>query len=324
MVTVAAPARLHFGFTDLEGGLGRRFGSLGLTLEGVTTELRIRRAATFAASGRGAGRALKWAEALLERLSSTSAVHIEVLRSIPPHAGLGSGTQLALAVGTALSRLFDLGLDSRALAQLLGRGARSGIGIGAFDYGGFLVDGGTGGAGEPPPVTARFEFPAHWRVVLIFDERGQGLYGKREKQAFSGLPAGSPSQAGALCRLVMMKILPSLGEAQWTPFAEGIGEVQEIVGDHFAAVQGGRYTSATVAQVLNWCRASGFQGVGQSSWGPTGFVVVDSETRAHALMREIAEQFGDRGLSLRIAGGRNRGAEIKILGSECSTAESVT
>ncbi len=324
MVTVAAPARLHFGFIDLEGGLGRRFGSLGLALEGVATELRLHRAATFSASGRGAGRALKWAEAFLERFGSRSAVHIEVSRSIPSHAGLGSGTQLALAVGTALNRLFDLGLDSRAVARSLGRGARSGIGIGAFDHGGFLVDGGVGGAGEPPPLTARFEFPAHWRVVLIFDERRQGLYGEREKQAFSVLPASSPGQAGALCRLVMMKILPNLCEARWVPFAEGIGELQAVVGDHFAAAQGGRYTSATVAEVLDWCRACGFQGVGQSSWGPTGFVMVDSETRAHALTREIAARFDDRGLSWRIAGGRNRGAEIKLSDSARSTAESIT
>jgi hypothetical protein len=27
-----APARLHMGFLDLDGGLGRRFGSLGFTL----------------------------------------------------------------------------------------------------------------------------------------------------------------------------------------------------------------------------------------------------------------------------------------------------
>ncbi|MGH6945016.1 MAG: beta-ribofuranosylaminobenzene 5'-phosphate synthase family protein, partial [Geminicoccaceae bacterium] len=39
-VTVCAPARLHLGFLDLHGGLGRRFGSIGLTLEDIATRLR--------------------------------------------------------------------------------------------------------------------------------------------------------------------------------------------------------------------------------------------------------------------------------------------
>ena len=310
-VTVEAPARLHLGFTDLDGGLGRRFGSLGLTLDGLSTELRVTEAQSFSAAGRGAGRALRWAEFLLERLGLNTAVHIDAVAAIPAHAGLGSGTQQALAVGTAVSRLFDLGLDSPTVARLLGRGARSGIGIGAFDRGGFLVDGGKGASDQPPPVTARFEFPAHWRVLLLFDRRETGLHGHRETHAFRGLPACTDLQAGALCRLVMMKILPSLAEADWTPFARGIGELQDMVGDHFAAVQGGRYTSAAVAEVLAWCRAQGFAGVGQSSWGPTGFVLVDSETRAHALLRSVAGRFADRGLTWQIAGGRNRGAEIK-------------
>ncbi|MDH3637155.1 MAG: GHMP kinase [Gammaproteobacteria bacterium] len=312
-VTVDAPARLHFGFTDLDGGLGRRFGSLGLTLDGLSTRLQVHEAGTFSASGRGAGQALRWAESMLERLGLNSAVHIDVVAAIPEHAGLGSGTQLALAVGTALNRVLDLGLDSPRLARLLGRGARSGIGIGAFDHGGFLVDGGKGSSDEPPPVTARFEFPPHWRVLLLFDRHAKGLHGRGETLAFSNLPACSDAQSGALCRLVMMKILPSLAEVDWVPFAQGVGELQDIVGDHFAAAQGGRYTSDAVAEVLAWCRTQGFEGIGQSSWGPTGFVVVDSETRAHALLREVERRFVGRGLTWQVAGGRNRGAEIKSL-----------
>ncbi len=309
-IRVEAPARLHLGFMDLNGGLGRRFGSLGLTLDGLSTELRVRQARSFSAAGRGAGRALKLAESFLERLGLDTAVHIDAMATIPPHAGLGSGTQQALAVGTALSRLFNLGLDSRAVARLLGRGARSGIGVGAFDHGGFLVDGGRGASDQSPPVTARFEFPPHWRVLLVLDRGAKGLHGEIERRAFRGLPACSDTHAGALCRLVMMKILPSLAEADWGPFAAGIGELQDIVGDHFAAAQGGRYTSSTVAEALDWSRARGFAGVGQSSWGPTGFVLVDSETRAHALLRDAAAHFGGSGLTWQIVGGRNRGAVV--------------
>src|SRR5258708_15684104 len=43
-VEVFAPARLHLGFLDLNGGLGRRFGSLGLTIDGIGTRLTVTRA----------------------------------------------------------------------------------------------------------------------------------------------------------------------------------------------------------------------------------------------------------------------------------------
>ena len=57
-VTVAVGARLHLGFLDLNGGLGRRFGSLGLALDGPETVLELSRAPTNqrerAAGGAGA------------------------------------------------------------------------------------------------------------------------------------------------------------------------------------------------------------------------------------------------------------------------------
>ncbi|MGH8511817.1 MAG: hypothetical protein ACREU8_10690, partial [Gammaproteobacteria bacterium] len=42
-VTVTAPARLHLGFIDMSGDLGRRFGGLGLTLSGIQTRLSVTR-----------------------------------------------------------------------------------------------------------------------------------------------------------------------------------------------------------------------------------------------------------------------------------------
>jgi len=50
-------------------------------------------------------------------------VAIEVVDEFPAHVGLGSGTQVALAVGTAISELYDLRLTPTVIAQLTGRGA---------------------------------------------------------------------------------------------------------------------------------------------------------------------------------------------------------
>ena len=154
-VRIRAPARLHLGFLDMEGGLGRRFGSLGVTLEELWTELLVSPAQAFAVTGAAEA---ERARAMLERLAAAwdlPPLHVAIQRTIPTHAGLGSGTQLALALGVAAARAAGIDRSAREVALLLERGARSGIGIGAFEQGGFLVDGGRGADGLPPPLIAR-------------------------------------------------------------------------------------------------------------------------------------------------------------------------
>ena len=40
-VTLRAPARLHLGFLDPSASLGRRFGSIGVVIEGFETEVQL-------------------------------------------------------------------------------------------------------------------------------------------------------------------------------------------------------------------------------------------------------------------------------------------
>ncbi len=313
-VKVETPARLHMGFMDLNGDLGRRYGSLGLTIDGLSTRVVASKAAIVSAQGLSAERTMTYANRLCKSLNIEDAVQLHVDACIPEHIGLGSGTQLAVAVGTAIDRLYDLHLGTRRIVRLLGRGARSGIGIGAFTDGGFLVDGGRTDEDELPPITARLNFPAHWRVLLIFDERGQGLHGEQEVAAFRALPSFPPGLAAECCRLVLMQVLPALAEAHLDRFGQGIGELQRVVGDYFAPLQGGRFTSAAVTEVLAWLRAQGIMGIGQSSWGPTGFGVIGSETRAHGLQREAEGIFGRRlPVRLQVVRPRNYGGTVELL-----------
>lgn len=310
-VKVEAPARLHLGFMDLNGALGRRFGSIGLAIEGLATRLAVVKSGSFSASGPGADRALRYAKRLLAQLRLPHAVSIRLYETIPQHVGLGSGTQLALAVGTAIARLCDLDLGTRAMGQILNRGARSGIGVGAFDTGGFLVDGGRSPIDRPPPIIARLEFPARWRIVLVHDRRGQGLHGARELDAFEALPQFPAEQAASLCRLVLMQVLPALADAHLPTVSRGINEIQKIVGDYFAPAQGGRFTSPAVGEVLAWCEARGISGVGQSSWGPTGFILVGNEARARLLVQAAKNYFADDAVHLQIVRGRNYGGIVE-------------
>jgi beta-RFAP synthase len=314
LVRVIAPARLHLGFLDLEGSLGRRFGSLGLAIDGLSTRVSIATAAATQVVGVGE---LDRASALLGTLADAwrlPPLRVAVEDAIPAHAGLGSGTQLALALGVGLARLSGRREGARDVARLLGRGGRSGIGIGAFEQGGFLLDGGGAGDGKPPPVTARLPFPEAWRVLLILDESRTGLHGATENGAFQALPPFPAELAGLLCRLVLLRLLPGLALTDPAAVGSAVGEIQRRVGDHFAPAQGARFTSPAVSEALAWLEAQGIEGVGQSSWGPTGFALLESEARAAALREEAERRFGRAGLRFLVARGRNRGAEVAVTG----------
>jgi beta-ribofuranosylaminobenzene 5'-phosphate synthase len=313
LVKVATTARLHMGFLDMNGNLGRRFGSIGLALEQPSTVLEAKRANTFDATGPGAQRALVCARFFAERSGLSGGVHLTLEEIIPEHAGLGSGTQLALAVGVALARLYGLPLTPRKIAALTARGARSGIGIGAFEMGGLLLDGGRGALTLVPPVVARMDFPKSWRVLLIFDHDATGVYGGHEVEAFRTLGDFPAELSADLCRRVLMQALPALAEQDLPAFGEAIHEIQCRVGDHFAAAQGGgRYTSEAVSNLLEWLREQGVACVGQSSWGPTGFAVLENEAAARQ-MRDLLEArcTGQKQLSFMLCRARNQGSEVK-------------
>ncbi len=310
-LTIAAPARLHMGFLDMSGDLGRRYGGLGLALAELQTRLSVERAKTVSAEGPSAERAAHCAQETLQALGIAQGVRILVHEAIPEHAGLGSGTQLALAVGTALARLFERECRIPDLARITRRGLRSGIGIGAFDSGGFVVDGGHGEGSAIPPVIAQMPFPDDWRVLVILDRARRGLNGAAESAAFKRLDPMSPETAGRLCRLLVMQVLPALAECDFAPFSAGIAAIQDTVGDHFASLQGGRYTSPVTAEALAWLSAQGITGIGQSSWGPTGFGLCEDPAEAERLARAARPRWADS-LTFLVCTAKNRGAELRV------------
>jgi beta-ribofuranosylaminobenzene 5'-phosphate synthase len=312
-VAVFAPARLHLGFLDLEGGLGRRFGGLGLAIDGLGTRLRLAVAPSASASGPGAERALRYLAQAAATLDLPPGARIVIDEASPEHAGFGSGTQLGLAVAAALAGLHGARVATTDLAKAIGRGARSGIGIGAFDSGGFLVDGGLAPGAEPAPVIARLAFPAEWRVLLLLDAARQGLHGSGETAAFGKLPDFPEALAGRLCRVLMMRLLPGLAEHDFAAVSSALGEIQERLGDYFSAAQNGRYSSPGVAEALAWLKGQGILGIGQSSWGPTGFALLSSLAQAEAVAKAASARFAAHHLDFRVVGGRNRGADITLL-----------
>ncbi|HSV71155.1 MAG TPA: beta-ribofuranosylaminobenzene 5'-phosphate synthase family protein [Methylibium sp.] len=322
-VGVAAPGRLHLGFLDPSATLGRRFGSLGLVVGGLQTRLTLERAVAprlSNAAPKGETELQRAAEhlAMLQRHTGRSEpLHLHLAEALPAHAGFGSGTQLALAVGRAFAALHGLNLATAEIARLLGRGLRSGIGIAAFDQGGLLLDGGPGADGTPAPLLARVTLPAAWRVLLVLDPARDGLSGAPEKEAIEALPRFPQEAAAAVCHEVLMRVLAGAAGHDFAAFAAGVSRVQQLVGGHFAPAQGGSvYASAAVARVCEWIARHETAGVGQSSWGPTGFAILPSAAAAERV-QEAVRNAGvvDPGLRLRIVAPRAGGAAVEPCGA---------
>ena len=315
-VVVRAPARLHLGFLDPSGSGGRKFGSIGLAIDAPKTKLTVSMASSFSAQGPESDRALLAAHRFGAAFAPDLKFCVEVERAIPPHAGLGSGTQMALAVGGGILKLAGQHLSGADLGALAERGARSGVGIAAFEQGGFVVDAGKPvdpvRAHLPPPVVMRAPCPEAWRCILILDDQAQGVHGEQETAAFAKLPPFKEAFADHICRLVLMKLAPALHEADIASFGSALTEIQEIVGAHFAAAQGGSaWSSPAAGRLAAKLKEAGAVGIGQSSWGPTGFAFVESEDAAKRLYHSFVGDAKADGLKLLIVKGRNTGASIE-------------
>lgn len=311
-VTVRAPARLHLGFLDMNGELGRRFGSLGLAVDAFETRVTMQSAAETRVSGIGADRARHVLAKLVATVADDVRVAVRIEQAIPAHAGLGSGTQLALALATALQHLTGGSRAVEDFAALTQRGARSGAGIGLFRTGGFVVDGGHGSRPGIPPIVARAAFPESWRIILVSDPAQRGVSGADEIAAFAALPKFSAEDAGEICRRVLVQVLPGLAEADLGSFGAGISAIQAIVGDYFAPAQAGwRFKSGAVEALLHDLAAAGATGIGQSSWGPAGFAFVSDAAIAERMVADAAAKAAEMRLDIRVCKGLNRGAMIE-------------
>jgi beta-RFAP synthase len=310
-VTVTAAARLHLGFLDLNGELGRRFGSIGLAINGFKTRLSALAARQMRISGPEQERIRAHVDAMRPVLGDERAYGIRVDEVVPAHAGLGSGTQLALALATALRRLHGLPLDLRADAVRLGRGGRSGAGIGLFQHGGLVVDGGRATAAAAAPVISSMPFPDQWRIFVVLDARQRGVHGPDEAVTFARLPPSSATDAAQLCRLLVMKLLPAVAEADLAAFGSALTAMQERLGAYFAPAQGGdRFVSQDVADALRQLARAGAVGIGQSSWGPTGYAFAPSADAASHILQTVRRHGGNDGVDIRICKALNCGAEI--------------
>ena len=307
-VSVTACARLHLGFLNLNGGSHRRYGSIGVGIKGFSTALNVSHSDRVDVCGADDEFIARISQTVLDYFRIDSGVRVEVEECIPRHQGLGSGTQMALALGAAITGLYGMDTSVEELAAATGRGGRSGVGLGVFRHGGFVVDSGKTGVHKPPVLIFRHDFPEEWQFVLVMDETNRGISGKEELEAFNSLPDMSGEASAEICQQVLMEMLPSIMENDCVQFGASVGRVQACVGEYFSAVQGGIFASDRVRRTLELLEENKATGIGQTSWGPTGFAVFPDRLTAMRAVDKVAGQ--DTRVTLRLAGAENRRARI--------------
>ena len=345
MARASAGARLHFGFCNLSLSHERLYGALGIGLaqprvvvdaeaaDGVSVVDKTGSAlggdeSVSALGGDESGSALaddvrKYATTVTDLLGVDGA-SIIIRESLPRHAGLGSGTQLAAATLAAVAAAHNEPARVRERAPALGRGGRSGIGVATFEAGGFVLD-----AGQPtarfttdrpdngdwtvPPVAARHHVPDDWRFLLVHPNAEPGRNGVSEDDAMrTAVEQAEPGLADRIGGIVLRRVLPSLADDNAEQFGAAVAEIGRLNGAWYADEQGGVYRPPVGALVASLSEASAVFGAGQSSWGPTVYGVTDREhadAAAAAGERALAE--ADVSGSVSIVEAAAGGAEIR-------------
>ncbi|MEM2925080.1 MAG: hypothetical protein QXJ68_05270 [Methanocellales archaeon] len=318
-VQINAPARLHLGVIDLSNSLGRLYGSIGVGINQPCVEILAEESKTIEISYEENAKRFPTAErmvkSLLKNYNLKKGARISIVKSIPSHVGLGSTTQLLLSIALAISKLYGIETTIRELARLLGRGRISGIGTAVFEKGGFVVDGGVvvGRRKAIPPVIFHHSFPMNWFFVVATPSVKRGLSEKAEREVFKRASA-SPEFAKQICHLLVMKMLPSLVEEDLDGFGAALTEIQRNVGAAFAPYQEGLYHSRATEEIVEYMLRNGAKGVGQSSWGPSAYGIVNGEKAALKLRSKVQSYMNKKyGGTAFYTNANNQGAIVKII-----------
>jgi beta-ribofuranosylaminobenzene 5'-phosphate synthase len=334
-VEVRTPARLHLGMMSFGVPEVRSFGGVGVMIDRPGVLLRMERADRLTARGPLAERAIQFAESCGRAwgLAEPPACVIDVALVPRSHVGLGSGTQLGLAVAAGVRHLFlrrpaadeprpaeeravererlDPGertwsfdtSDAIALARAAGRGRRSCVGIYGFSRGGLIIEGGRrvarGTAQENDatrdfsPMVARVRLPSAWRCVVVVQRDSIGLHGEAEKQAFASLPPVPLEISAELARIAVMDLLPAAVEGRFDEFSDAVFRYGLLAGKPFEQASSRLPHAGSAAQLVELLGELGVRGAAQSSWGPAVMACCESLDAAAAL----CERFESLGLA---------------------------
>jgi beta-RFAP synthase len=273
----------------MRGDLGRIHGSVGVAVDRPRLTVKVSDSGETRIRGARSDRAANIVETLLRDGGVDSGVDVEIVEDIPEHTGFGSGTQLVMALGTALARLHDLSLEPEEIAVRFGRSRVSGVGVHAFLGGGFIVDGGHALTRRDavPPLVFRHRVPDDWLFVIGIPDIKRGVSGEQEKAAFRALEPPPAEVVADVARLVLLQMIPSIIEPDIERFGDAMTKLDTMFGSYWAKVQGGVYSHPGIEAGVNYLLAEGALGAGQSSWGPALYGLAEGRAQAGRLAASL-------------------------------------
>ncbi len=327
-VYITSPGRLHFTLIDLNGELGRVDGGMGVALNEPSLALKVTPVDSDSELENPPA-VIPVLERIKRGFKPALKHHykVEILKALPHHVGLGSQTQLSLCVAKAISVLEDRSLTTFELAKLVSRGGTSGIGTAAFDRGGFILDGGhlfrigrasTGvkhsfmpsSASEvpPPPVIFQHPLPEDWYFVIAIPEVKSGAHGAEEIDIFRKYCPVRASEVEKICRIILMRVLPSVIERDIYTLGESLSMIQQI-GFKRIEVE----LQHSIIKSLFDFFASHALGYGMSSFGPTTYGLVRGEKEARELAQHTRELLAERQIKASVfySSANNEGCVVK-------------
>jgi beta-ribofuranosylaminobenzene 5'-phosphate synthase len=305
---IKAPAHLHAGNFDLSGDMGRLFGTLGFAID-FPLEVEVSKSEGLKTDD-------EWARACVKRFSECHGIggaKVLIKKEIPRFVGLGFHTTLALSIGTALSKLYDLDLSLKEIALTMGRGAITALGVYAFERGGFIVEGGFKIERREkmiPPLIFRSPVPESWYFVVAVPEEPRKEIvelRKREEEVLKRLRPMPRETSNELSRIVLVKIIPSILEGDLNSFGEGLTSFNSKLGVFWYGGQK-MYCHPVVEKGIKLMLEAGSCAC-QSSWGPAFYSIVEGEANAAELAEKLRPIPGD----VFYTKANNRGAVVEVL-----------
>jgi beta-RFAP synthase len=199
--------------------------------------------------------------------------------------GLGSGTKLGLAIARGLAELAGIAAEPEQLAAASGRAARSSVGVWTFAAPGLVIEAGVSDEGSVSPLVARHPMPERWRCVLALPLGVEGLSGDAEQRFFGRLGESATAEP-SVARLLVTALLPGLLSGDIDEFGVALTQIQRDIGSMFASRQGGVF-HPRAAPLVEALQTIGVGAVGQSSWGPTVYGIVDGPERAADVVEQL-------------------------------------
>jgi beta-ribofuranosylaminobenzene 5'-phosphate synthase len=332
---ITTPCRVHATLIDMNGAIGRVDGGIGLTLENpgwrISFERDVGGSTQVKIPGSVGGNYVDMLVAdILNHFGldpSRAGIKIEVHDVIPRHVGLGSKTQLALALADGISRLLVIHgtpLSKELLASVVKRGGTSGIGVTSYFTGGFILDGGHEfGKGKeknsflpsstsnasPAPILYRQDLPDEWRVVIGIPAFDQGAHDAEEVYIFKTCCPVSLQDVQKISHLVLMKLLPAIKQRKFMEICECINSFQDI---GFKKVEVDMRGDAYRHLLRSW-RDAGAPCAGMSSFGPAVYSFAENDDHAVEIKNALDNIMKGTGGKSFITKIQNTGATIRYI-----------